>query len=80
MGMPHRNNAPCVLTRRPHNHNQPTRQHPRCDEPQLTIIPPAIGQAGVQAREYFARLRKIQPAMKQGRIPLGRIKANLYLL
>jgi len=64
MGIPHRNYAPRVITRRPHHDNQPFAHIPRRDEPGFSIILPVIPQRGVLPREHVNRIGKIQPAMR----------------
>ena len=51
MAVPHRNNVPCVLTRRPHDHNHPAGEIPGRD---ITRFIVTVGsQNGVSAKEYL---------------------------
>jgi hypothetical protein len=78
MCVPHRNNAPRAITRRPHHHDQPPGNLRRRKKPLLTVILPVIPQGGVFALKKPPRFGKIQPAMRKSRSPFSRIVGDIH--
>jgi len=78
MRVPHRNNPPCAIARRPNHHHQPAGEKSGCDIPHLAIILPVIRRGGMGAVKHRSRICEIQPSIGQSGGALRGIVGHLH--
>jgi len=66
MAMPHRDDMPRIVARRPDDDHHPAPKVSRRNKTRLAIVNARIGLAERIAREYFASVGKIEASFPQG--------------
>jgi uncharacterized membrane protein YccC len=78
MTIPHRDDPAGVPARGPDQHHEPAAQVARGDQAGFTVIASAILARCVQAGEHLRRIGEVEPSLRQGLGPLGRVEGDAH--
>jgi hypothetical protein len=79
MSVPHRDDTPFAISRRPHDYDETSAQPPDSDKTRLAVIVAIIDAREVAIVEDLFRIGKIETALGQGRASLALVPRVRHL-